>query len=375
MAFLADDLLEGRLTGTRGHEIAARYIAAQFEALGLNPAGDQGTFYQRVPLRETTVDQTESSVEIVREGGAIEKLKWGEDFTMGIRSQSIGSVEAPVVFAGYGVKISDGSYDDYAGLDVKGKIVAVLYGGPPRLPSELRAHVLNVVEKARLARDQGAIGLVTLWTPQTEQTLPWDRIVNYFATPGMRWVRPDGHDADVFPEIRGGAGFSQAASQSLFRDAPKSWDAVLDAAKDSKAQGFALPLKIRLHTVSRSREVFSPNVAAVLPGSDPALKSEYVLYTAHSDHMGIGKPVNGDAIYNGAGDNASGVAALLEISTALVPEEVRPSEETCQCSYARGHHVTSKTTAMRSYSPPSAPKPALARPPTPSPEAIWPPSS
>lgn len=314
MAFLADDLLEGRLTGTRGHELAARYIAAQFEALGLAPAGDQGTYYQRVPLRETTVDPVESSVEIVREGGVTNRLKWSEDFTMGIMTQSIGSVEAPVIFVGFGVETPDRSYDDYAGVDVKGKIVAGLYGGPPRLSSEMRAHLSALVEKARLARDKGAIGLVVLWTPQAEEVSPWAAIVNYFNTPGMRWVRPDGHDADVFPEIRGGTLLSPAMSRGLFQNAPKSWEAVLRDAKNSKAQGFALPVTIRLHTVSRLREVSSPNVAAVLRGADPKLRSEYVVYTAHSDHMGIGKPVNGDAIYNGAGDNASGVAALLEIA-------------------------------------------------------------
>ena len=317
MAFLADDLLEGRKTGTRGHELAARYIAAEFEALGLKPAGDQGTYYQRVPLRETAIDPVESSVEIIREGGVTQKLKWGDDFTMAIRLQSIGSVEAPVVFAGYGVQTPDGSYDDYAGLDVQGKIVAMLYGGPPKLPSELRAHVSNGVEKARLARDKGAIGLVHLWTPQTEQTLRWAGLVNYFNTPGMRWLSHDGHDADVFPEIRSGAMLSLTTSQELFNGAPKSWEAVLQDASVSKAQGFALPVTMRLHAVSRFRELTSPNVTAVLPGSDPKLKSEYVVYTAHSDHMGIGSPASGDAIYNGAGDNASGVAALLEIARAF----------------------------------------------------------
>jgi Zn-dependent M28 family amino/carboxypeptidase len=141
--------------------------------------------------------------------------------------------------------------------------------------------------------------------------------VNYFSTPGMRWVRPDGHEADVFPEIKGGGLLSQSVAQVLFRSAPKTWEAMLRDATDSKSQAFALPVTIRLHTVSRSREVSSPNVAAVLPGSDPKLKDEYVVYTAHSDHMGIGKAVNGDAIYNGAGDNASGVAALLEIARAF----------------------------------------------------------
>jgi hypothetical protein len=181
----------------------------------------------------------------------------------------------------------------------------------------LRSHLSSPVEKARLARDKGAIGLISFWTPQEELIFPWPAMVNFLATPGMRWVSPDGHDADVFREIRSGAVLSPATSQSLFRNAPKSWDAMLQDAKDSKAQGFALPLTMRLHAVVRSREVTSPNVAAVLPGSDPKLTSEYVVFTAHSDHMGIGKPVNGDAIYNGAMDNASGVAALLEIARAF----------------------------------------------------------
>ena len=173
MAFLADDLLEGRMTGTRGHEVAARYIAAEFEALGLKPAGDNGTYYQRVPLRETTVDQTESSVEIVREDGATEKFKSG-DFAMGIFLRSIGSVEAPVIFAGYGAKTPDGSYDDYAGMDVKGKIVTVLVGGPSKLPSEVRAHLSTPFEKARLARDKGAVGLVTFgYRRHPSPGLPW----------------------------------------------------------------------------------------------------------------------------------------------------------------------------------------------------------
>jgi hypothetical protein len=164
----------------------------------------------------------------------------GRRFRDGIFVQSIGSVEAPVIFAGYGVKTPDGSYDDYAGMDVKGKIVAVLVGGPPKLPSELRSHLSIPVEKARLARDKGAIGLISFWTPQEELIFPWAAMVNYLATPGMRWVSPDGHDARVFPEIRSGAVLSPATSQSLFPNASKSWDAMLRDAKDSKAQGFAL---------------------------------------------------------------------------------------------------------------------------------------
>src|SRR5271170_5843410 len=160
MAFLADDLLEGRGTGKRGHEIAARYVAAQFEAMGLKPAGNDNTYYQRVPLREITVEPEKCAFSIT-ENGSTSRLKWGDDFIMrGSEVYPDASAEAPVVFVGYGVRTPDGRYDDYAGVDVKGKIVALLSGAPPSLPSELRAHLGAGREKLRAARDHGAVGWI-----------------------------------------------------------------------------------------------------------------------------------------------------------------------------------------------------------------------
>jgi hypothetical protein len=155
MAFLADDLLEGRGTGKRGHEIAARYVGAQFEAMGLKPAGQGGTYYQRVPFREITVAPDKCAITLT-ENGSASQLKWGDDFIMrGSEVNPEASVEAPVVFVGYGVKTPDGRYDDYSGVDVKGKIVAVLLGAPPSLASELRAHLVDP-EKLRRARSATA---------------------------------------------------------------------------------------------------------------------------------------------------------------------------------------------------------------------------
>ena len=168
MAFLADDLLEGRGNGTRGQELAARYVAAQFEALGLTPTGTAGTFYQRVPLREVTVVPERCSVTLTENGNAVD-LKWGEDFiTPGSPVREDTQVEAPVVFVGYGVSTPDGSYDDYAGLDVKGKIVAYLSGAPRSLPSKLRAHVGTLREKTRRADAHGAVGTIILRPPQQD---------------------------------------------------------------------------------------------------------------------------------------------------------------------------------------------------------------
>jgi hypothetical protein len=325
MAFLADDLLEGRGTGTRGQELAARYVAAQFEAMGLSPAGAAGTFYQRVPLREITVVPEKCGVTLTESGASVD-LKWGDEFvTAGNASKEDTDVEGPVVFVGYGVTTPDSSYDDYAGIDVKGKIVASLSGAPPSLPSELRAHAASGREKLRNAVARGAVGTITLRPPQAEEILPWARVVIGVRFPSMRWLGPDSQPSDMFPQIRGGVGLSQSASERMFHHAPKAWAQVLKDAGASKPQSFALPITARIHIVSQHHEVSSPNVVAVLPGSDPSRRNEYVVYSAHSDHLGIGAPINGDAIYNGAADDASGVAALLVLAEAFKALPHRPA--------------------------------------------------
>lgn len=317
MAFLADDLLEGRGTGTRGQELAARYVAAQFESLGLAPAGSNGTFYQRVPFRETTIVPEKCSVTFT-ENGTSSSLKWGDDFVMsGSPSREDGEAAAPVVFVGYGVTTPDGRYDDYAGVDVKGKIIAFLSGAPPSLPSELRAHVGSTREKLRRAVALGATGVLGVRPPQADQILPWARSVIGVRFPSMRWLGPDSQPNDAFPQIQAAAFLSTPTSEKLFQHASKSWDQVLKDAAASKPQSFPLPIAAKIHIASQHRQISSPNVVAVLPGSDPKLKNEYVVYSAHTDHLGVGAPINGDVIYNGAADDASGVAALLVLAQAF----------------------------------------------------------
>jgi hypothetical protein len=317
MAFLADDLLEGRGTGKRGHEIAARYVAAQFEAMGLKPAGHDGTYFQRVPLREITVEPDKCAVTIT-ENGSASQLKWGDDFIMrGSEVSPDVSIEAPVVFVGYGVRTPDGKYDDYAGLDVRGKIVALLIGAPPSLPSELRAHLSAVREKSRTAREHGVVGVLVLWTARDDKSLPWSRTVVGAGFPSMRWLGPDGIPNDSFPSIKVGAVLSQSAAERLFEHATKSWAQVQRDADASKPQGFPLPVSASMRVVSHHEAITSPNVIAALPGSDSNLRQEYLIYTAHVDHLGIGRPIDGDSIYNGAADDASGVAAMLVIAKAF----------------------------------------------------------
>ena len=317
MSFLADDLLEGRGPGTRGHELAAKYVATEFESIGLIPAGDKGTYFQRVPFREITVQPDQCSVTLTRNGRS-EQLKWGDDYLVrGHELNPDASVEAPLVFVGYGVVAPERHYDDYAGVDAHGKIVVMLSGAPASFPTEERAHWASGREKSREASAHGAVGIIGLFTPESETILPWARVVIGSKLPALRWVGPDGMPSDAFPQIKAGATLSQSASERLFRGAPQSWQQVLEAAKSGQLKSFALPVSAKIHAVSRQRQITSPNVAGVLRGSDPQRRGEYVVFSAHTDHLGIGTPIRGDAIYNGAVDDGSGTSALITMARAF----------------------------------------------------------
>jgi len=325
MEFLADDLLEGRGTGTRGQMLAAKYVATQFESYGLEPAGTGGTYFQSVPFREITVVPSACAFSI-GEKGHLSFLKWGQDFVMsGNPLEPDASVEAGTVFVGYGVVASKRGYDDYAGVDGKGKIVVLLAGAPPTFPAEERAHFASGREKAREAAGHGAVGVIVLRTPDSEKMLPWNRSVIGAELPGLRWLNKQGVPNDTFKELRATGTLAMSAAPRLFAGAQKSWDAVWRDATSGKPQSFPLKVTVRLHSVSKHRSISSPNVAGVWRGSDPALKNEYVVYTAHTYHLGIGRPLKGDAIYNGAADDASGVSALLELAKAFAALPKRPA--------------------------------------------------
>jgi hypothetical protein len=317
MAFLADDLLEGRGTGTRGYQLAANYVRAQFEEMGLKPAGGNGSYFQNVRFRNIELLRDRSSLAVKR-NGSTRVLTIDKDYVMsGDPLSPDTTAEAQVAFIGYGVSAPEFDYDDYAGIDVRGKIVAALYGSPPRLPSAPGAHFSSAEQKLGTAAAHGAIGFISIWAGKTEQRTPFSEFVRFSRGPALRWLDDKGAPNDAQPKIRGYAKVSSSTAAILFEGAAKPWKEVLQAAEDSQAHPFPLPVTVSIHIVSRHSEVESPNIAAILPGSDPSLKNEYVVFTAHLDHLGIGDPVKGDSIYNGAADNASGTAALLEMARAF----------------------------------------------------------
>lgn len=316
MRFLADDLLEGRGTGTRGYEIAAKYMASEFEGIGLQPAGENGTYFQTVPFRQGHVDEAKTSVTLVR-GGKEEKLVFRENYiAFPNPGRAVSDVEAPVVFVGDGVTAPELSYDDYKGINAKGKIVALVFAAP-NFESSLKAHYTSYAVKTANAVAHGAVGLILLDEPVSEKIYPFQEMARDLAFPHLRWLDKQGRPNDYWPELKGNAVLNLEATKKLFEESGHPAEEVFAAIKAGKPTSFDLGVTARIHNETKLEDVQSPNIVAKLEGSEPALKNEYVVYSAHLDHLGIGVPENGDNIYNGALDNASGAAILLELARAF----------------------------------------------------------
>ncbi|MEK6637531.1 MAG: M28 family metallopeptidase [Pseudomonadota bacterium] len=317
--FLADDALEGRETGTRGHEIAANYVASRFLALGLSPANKEGWF-QKVPFAGALLDEAKSGFTIAGQSFANRK----EVLFGPARNDGTDSQQAQVVFVGYGIDDPKAGQNDYAGLNVKGKVVAVLTGFPKGMRSDVGAHYGR--SKAKMAEARGAIGVITIRTLERERTRPWTREIEGPIHPTLNWAQSDGSGFTETPSIRFGVTLHDTAAAALFAGAPTSLEAVLTAADkaNGRPKGFALKPAIRLDRVTTMSRTISPNVIGMLPGSDPKLAGEYVLLMGHLDHVGVDPAKAGDKISNGAMDNASGIAAMLEAARALAASPNRP---------------------------------------------------
>ncbi len=324
MRFLSDDLLEGRGTGKRGHEIAARYVASEFEGMGLEPAGDSGTYFQSVPLRSVQPDETHTALEIAR-GGKKERLVFRHDYiARGDPGRNESVVEAPVVYVGFGVTAPEQGYDNYQGVDVKGKIVAFISGAPPSFESAVRAHYSSGESIRANAVAHGAVGILLLYDPVLDRLYSFKEMVRDLGFPDLRGLDQQGQPIDFHPELLGQAALSMEGVKKIFEGSGHTADEVFAAAKAGKPVSFALPVVAKIHGAAKHGDLHSPNVAGKLIGSDSSLRDEYVVYTAHLDHLGIGEPVQGDKIYNGALDNASGSAILLEAAKAFTKMQPRP---------------------------------------------------
>ncbi len=326
MRFLASDLMEGREAGTRGYDLAANYVATQFQLLGLRPAAKDGSYFQSVPLQAHWLVKDRARL-IVRPagGGRAVPLSLGQQFIVSSSaSRATSGITAPAVFVGYGIEAPAFTHNDYDGLNVSGKVVVALSGFPSSFPSEEGAHYGSALQKRIAAEQHGAVGLVLLYTERFEKVFPWTRAIESLDQMSMAWVGPDGMPSVAAPGIQVSAMMSPKDGAILFDGAPRSYADVRAEAAKGAPKGFPLAVSIELAQASRHERRSSANVAAILQGSDPVLRDEYVVITGHLDHEGIGQPIGGDAIYNGAMDNAAGIAGMLEAARALTSEPTPP---------------------------------------------------
>jgi Peptidase family M28 len=314
--YLADDQLEGRELGSAGYEKAADYVAAQFKQAGLKPAGS-GNYFQSVELTETSLDAAKSSLSLVRKGQTFQ-VPVPMEATLGYSTDSAASIEAPVVFAGYGLSIPEAHWDDLKGLHVKGAVIAFLTGGPDKIDGNLRSHYSSSEQRWKAFRAAGAVGMIAIPDPKIME-IPWARTA-------AAWGKPHMSLADsALVETRGlkfSAYWNPADADDLLGGSRHKFGEIMDTAhRQLQLPHFQLASSIKATLSILTKKIISKNVIGVRPGDDAKLKNEYVVVSAHLDHLGVGKPVNGDAIYNGAMDDASGVASLIEIAKALHAEK------------------------------------------------------
>ena len=322
--YLASDEREGRFPGTRGYDESAQYVADQFAAVGLEPGGTDGWF-QQVPIITRLIDIENSGITLHTSSGDLD-LEWKKDFIIyadPLRPEN--RIRAEVVFVGFGIHAPDVGYSDYDGIDVSGKIVATFRRAPATFPATERAHYSSDRTKAAELVRRGAIGQIVLSNRLDERISPWKNVTQNVGTqPDMTWIDEGGNVADFHPELQGSARFSRRAAEKLFEGSPLNFEDALDAAEDVRPSSAALGVEVTMYRKTTHGRVTSPNVIGVLRGSDPVLSKEYVVYSSHLDHLGIGTPVDGDSIYNGMYDNALGVATTIEVARALAALPVPP---------------------------------------------------
>jgi Zn-dependent M28 family amino/carboxypeptidase len=315
---ISDDKYEGRDTGSKGEHQAQEFIVGKLKALGVEPAGSNG-YFQSVKLRTVEIDEPHCQLSLVQDGHA-QTLTLGEQAYFSTRYPLAPKVDAQLVFVGYGLNIPEKNYNDYAGLDLKNKIAVILTGSPADVPSALSAHYQSRAERWKALKAAGAIGVIQIQNPASVD-LPWARSALNRNHPSMDLVGPE------FDETSGSKlaiAFNPAYADLLLQGSGHTFAELAALGKDRKPlPHFPLKMSLSATTATRSREVDSANIVARIEGTDPKLKAEYVVLSAHIDHVGIGEPINGDRIYNGAMDNGSGSALLLDIARSLQQTHTR----------------------------------------------------
>jgi len=311
--YLADDKLEGRNVGSPGYEAAADYVVTQFERAGLAP-GAQSGYSQPVGFTRVTLNESASRLTL-SQGGLV--ALGDEAFITSVAN--VADLNAPLVFVGYGLDIPEANYSDLKGDGLKGSIAVYLAGGPAEISSELRAHHSSGSERAGALKAAGVVGAIGIPNPRT-MDIPWGRQTANRLLPRMML------SDSVFAErsIDFSTTWNPEKADRLLAGSGHTIAEILDAADHNKPMPhFALAQKLQAHVEVTQEKIQSRNIVGVRAGSDPQLKKEFVVISAHLDHLGVGEKVNGDGIFNGAMDDASGVASVIEIARALKSARIK----------------------------------------------------
>jgi Zn-dependent M28 family amino/carboxypeptidase len=320
--FLANDLLEGRGTGTRGGDIAANYIATQFALYGLKPAGDDGSYLQKVAFTGVhTLPSTVASLQPAN--GAALTLKLGDDFVVTNQTQTAGvDIDAPIVFVGYGIEAPEYHWNDFAGVDVKGKVVLVIVNEPPsKDPNFFNGEALTYygrwTYKFEEAARKGAVGALIIHRTDLA-SYGWEVVRNSWSNEQVYLAN------DKDPKLQAASWIQLDVARKLFADSNLNMDEMMTSAGAPGFKARELPVRFKAHIVSAVRSFESFNVLGELPGGDAAKPTQAIMYSAHYDHLGIDPSLGGDNIYNGAVDNGTGCGILLELAHAFGTSKVAP---------------------------------------------------
>ncbi len=315
---LADDKMEGRDTGSPGMKRAADYVVSKLKESGLQPAGSKG-YYQPVTLVKRSLDESRSRLSLVRDGVA-EPVKLGDEAFFGTRVDLAPSVDAQLAFVGYGIKVPEAGYDDFAGQDLKGKVLVYIIGAPAEMPPDLASHYQFIGERWKAMKATGAIGAIAIANPAA-MDIPWERQKLMRLEPSMR-LRDESLVETAGLQLT--VAWNPAFADKIFAGTGHTAEELFALVKQKKhLPKIALKLRVQAKANINYTRVESFNIVASLPGTDSELKNEYVVLTAHLDHLGVGEPIAGDPIYNGAMDNASGSAMLLAMADHLKHEKER----------------------------------------------------
>jgi len=320
--FLASDLLEGRGTGQRGGDVAAQYIATQLELYGMKPAGDDGTYMQKVPMVGVTT-LPETTLTVVPANGAAMDLKPLVDYVGFNESQQPESdIDADVVYVGYGIEAPEYNWDDYKGVDVRGKVLLMLVNEPPSddvkfFKGKALTYYGRWTYKYEQAARKGAVGALLIH--KTDMASYGWEVVRNSNSGEKSFLKLEGA-----PKLKFSSWIQLDVARKMAAASGKDLDRLMGDAHSRDFHPVALPLKVKAHIVSKIRPFESQNVIATLPGSDAKLKDQAIMYTAHYDHLGIRPDMQGDNIYNGSNDNATGCGILLEVARSYSQANQRP---------------------------------------------------